>query len=133
MKREPNYLVLFFEQPIALSALRLWNYSKTVQRGVNEFEIEIDGMKVYRGFARQAPEDGQGDWSTVVMFDSNQPHADELGRQINFNPGKRQNVLMMNERKIMNQEKGARPRPNEKFVFDEQQRPQTKAVNNYFR
>ena len=42
-KREPNYIILLFEQPVALSALRLWNYSKTPSRGDNEFELEIDG------------------------------------------------------------------------------------------
>ena len=55
-KREPNYVILLFEQPVALSALRIWNYSKTPARGVNEFELEIDGQKIYRGFARKAPD-----------------------------------------------------------------------------
>ena len=58
---------------MALSALRIWNYSKTPARGVNEFELEIDGQKIYRGFARKAPENaaasgGQSDWSSVVLF-----------------------------------------------------------------
>lgn len=37
---------------------------------------------------------------------------------------------MLNERKQMSQH--TKPRANEKFVFDEQQRPQTKAVNTFF-
>lgn len=70
-KREPNYIMLMFEQPVALSALRIWNYSKTPSRGVNEFELEIDGQKIYRGFVRQAPDERQltsKDWSSVVLF-----------------------------------------------------------------
>lgn len=72
-KREPNCVVLLFEQPVALGALRLWNYSKTPARGVNEFELEIDGLKIYRGFVRKAPRaDDPGfknkDWSSVVLF-----------------------------------------------------------------
>ena len=37
---------------------------------------------------------------------------------------------MLNEKKQMGQ--STKPRTNEKFVFDEQQRPQTKAVNTFF-
>ena len=92
-KREPNFVTLLFEQPVAISALRIWNYSKTPARGVNEFELEIDGKKVFRGFAKQAPENVKGsstkDWSSVVLFNMDDgPRSDELGRLINFNPGK---------------------------------------------
>ena len=91
---------------MAISALRLWNYSKTPNRGVNEYELEIDGKKVYRGFMRRAPDNISGssskDWSSVVLFHMDGPQSEDLGRQINFNPGKVQNVLLMNERKQMN-------------------------------
>ena len=134
MKREPNYVLILFEQPVALGAFKLWNYSKTPSRGVSEYELEVDGQKVYRGYARMAPEQAGSsmhlgskqpskadDWSTVVLFHSEARNADRLGQQINFNPHKRQNVFMLNERKQMSQH--TEPRANEKFVFDEQQRP----------
>lgn len=132
-KREPNYVILLFEQPVAISALRLWNYSKTPARGVNEFELEIDGQKIYRGFARKAPDDSLSsskDWSSVVLFQNDARNADALGRQIYFNPGKVQNVLLINERKQMNAQHQMKAHVNEKFVFDEQLRPQTKAFFN---
>ena len=89
-KREPNFVVFLFEQPVAISVLRLWNYSKTPSRGVNEFELEIDGNKIYRGFARMAPENASSnqDWSSVVLFQGDGKNVDALSRQINFNPEK---------------------------------------------
>ena len=42
-KREPNFVQVILTQPVAVSAVRFWNYAKTPERGVNEFEIEIDG------------------------------------------------------------------------------------------
>jgi len=42
-----------------VSAVRLWNYSKTPSRGVHEFEIVLDDKQIYRGFAKMAPEKSQ--------------------------------------------------------------------------
>jgi hypothetical protein len=73
-KREPNFVIFMFDEPVALSVVRIWNYSKTPHRGVNEFEIEVDGLRVFRGYARKAPDEIGSfstkvrDWSTVAIF-----------------------------------------------------------------
>ena len=93
----------------------------------------MDGFKLFRGFARVCPDSASfancGDKGcTSVVFDAQIPRSDEFGRQILFNPLKRQNVMLMNEFKLMNQESSSK-RVSEKFVFDEQQRPKTKALH----
>jgi hypothetical protein len=61
--------------PVAISAVKLFNYSKTSKRGVNEFELLMDDKPIFRGFAKKAP-DSQEEWvknnkkdfSTSVIF-----------------------------------------------------------------
>jgi len=55
-KREPNFISISFARPTAVSAIRIWNYSKTASRGVNEYELLVDDKPIYRGFARKAPD-----------------------------------------------------------------------------
>ncbi|GMF13536.1 unnamed protein product [Phytophthora lilii] len=51
----PNKLVIFFNEPVTISKIRLWNYSKTPARGAREFEVFLDDVLIYHGLLKQAP------------------------------------------------------------------------------
>ena len=75
---------------MAIGAFKLWNYSKTPSRGVHEYELEMDGHKIYRGYAKIAPENGgPHDWPSVVLFQKDARNGDSLGELINFDSHKR--------------------------------------------
>lgn len=46
---KPNRLYLIFEEPVAISLIKLWNYSKTVARGAKDLLVFADDVLVYSG------------------------------------------------------------------------------------
>lgn len=104
--RIPNYLCFVFDEPQAVSAVRIWNYAKTPSRGVNEFEIVVDDKQIYRGFARQAPEKSEydrapHDFSSVVLFTSEDKIVERFKHSVYYDPSKKQSVTLVNEKKIV--------------------------------
>ena len=55
-----NYLYVIFEEPVAVSMIKIWNYSKTPERGTEELEVFVDDVLIYKGELRKAPQPFEG-------------------------------------------------------------------------
>ncbi|KAL4434260.1 hypothetical protein ABPG75_000701 [Micractinium tetrahymenae] len=53
--QQGNALHVMLDAPVLLSALRVWNYAKTPNRGVQQLEVYLDESLVWKGLLQRAP------------------------------------------------------------------------------
>ncbi|KAJ1435059.1 hypothetical protein B484DRAFT_325821 [Ochromonadaceae sp. CCMP2298] len=110
-----NVLLVLFPFPVALSAVRLFNYSKTPARGVRDFQLEVDGLLLYMGSLQRA--DRSKPYPQVVRAGQQQSSRRTRGQSVLFTNDNKivqmhkdtvhycgsgeQDVLCINERQVM--------------------------------
>lgn len=52
---EKNSIFILFDEPVTISVIKIWNYSKTPSRGAKEIELYIDDVLVFKGSLHKLP------------------------------------------------------------------------------
>ncbi|TMW65353.1 hypothetical protein Poli38472_007995 [Pythium oligandrum] len=141
-RSDGNQLYLLFDSPIVVSMIKLWNYSKTPERGVKDLDIYVDDLLIYSGTLRKAPH-GNGaqtinrlgaktivveEFSQPLLFTSSQAMVDAEKRRVFYCGTEEQDVLCINEGQVIHESKAMYRKPDpgaEGVVVDLALRPMT--------
>lgn len=122
---DTNVIYVVYDEPITISMVKIWNYSKTFERGVKIVSMYMDDLLIYFGTLKSAPSTGAPQmarhYSSKMPTKTKYQVADDFGQPIFFTtlkqivePEKRkvfycgqdeQDVLCINDGQVMHASK----------------------------
>eukprot|EP00002_Diphylleia_rotans_P001000 TRINITY_DN10545_c0_g1_i1.p1 TRINITY_DN10545_c0_g1~~TRINITY_DN10545_c0_g1_i1.p1 ORF type:complete len:1785 (+),score=340.31 TRINITY_DN10545_c0_g1_i1:93-5447(+) len=99
-------LYIFFNEPVSLSMIRIWNYSKTPARGANDVDISLDDMLIFKGQIRPAPtlasrRNGVYEFACSVLFTNDATTLEQERTHTYTNRRKERDVAFYNDQELV--------------------------------
>jgi len=128
-----NVLFVMFHQPVAVAAVRFFNYSKSPKRGVRHFGLEVDHRVVYMGHLEAQDSSNRSNLSEgqSVVFSSDPALVQSERSKASYCGSTDQDVLCINDRKVIIRSKTMYESPSvasEGIYSDLAKRPTTAAL-----
>ncbi|DBA02328.1 TPA: hypothetical protein N0F65_006203 [Lagenidium giganteum] len=110
-----NQVYIVFDHPVVISMIKIWNYSKSPERGAKDVDIYLDDLHLFSGSLRKAPMafDGHArskhqvvqEFSQPILFSASQAQVDTEKRKVWYCGSEEQDVLCINEGQVMQESK----------------------------
>ena len=117
-----NTVLIFFDEPVSIGHIKMWNYSKTPSRGVKELEIYIDDVLCYRGSLNASPSfDSLADSAQEKEKENERTLYEDYDEEMNWGSKEQcdlsQAILFTNDPVVIKMEEGRIPRHINDIAF----------------
>ncbi|XP_060552512.1 katanin-interacting protein-like isoform X2 [Ruditapes philippinarum] len=132
-----NRVYVIFDQPTSISMIKIWNYSKTANRGAKDFALLVDDLLVYNGVLQAVTTGARGILPTcegpqayhTILFTNNKDILRKEKNTIINNHTGEQDVQMTNDKKIVSHYNDPKKATSGKPV-DQNLRPTTSVIHS---
>ena len=107
-----NTIYIAFDAPISLSVIKVWNYSKSPERGCKDIQIFLDDELLFDGILRKAPSSSGGAGRTPVNFaqsiifsQSKAIVEREMHNAFRWEKGTEQDICFINDNVVVSRQK----------------------------